>query len=381
MPGVVKTYGIGYAAQSIAASMCQAGFPASLHCIAVDKGAGWPGDCPAVPRMFQRIGFRMFDDAHLQRSAWLKYRKSLSRNDIAYVWPGDSVVPLSSVASLAEVCGIERINTHTFFAREILSAEYRRLGLGRFSGITDYVIKNENEDIEVADFIFCPSPIVAESYKNAGVRPDNILTSTYGYCTDYQQLSACRQELRLKRCSHRDHGPVFIFVGRIGIRKGAHLLIEYWKKAEVDGQLWIIGTPDEDFLSLHHDFQSERSVRYIPFTNDLSEVYANADVFVLPSLEEGSPLVTYQALASSLPCLVTPMGGGGVVEDGINGFVCEPHDENKWVSCFRTLERDAELRAKMSSASGARAETLTWDAVGAQRAALLSDFLRGKCSS
>ena len=45
-----------------------------------------------------------------------------------------------------------------------------------------------------------------------------------------------------------------------------------------------------------------------------------ADVFVFPSLFEGSAVVTYEALASGLPCVVTAESGS-VVRDGLEGFV------------------------------------------------------------
>ena len=47
---------------------------------------------------------------------------------------------------------------------------------------------------------------------------------------------------------------------------------------------------------------------------------AAADVFVFPSLFEGSAVVTYEALACGLPSVVTP-DAGSVVRDGVEGFV------------------------------------------------------------
>ena len=47
---------------------------------------------------------------------------------------------------------------------------------------------------------------------------------------------------------------------------------------------------------------------------------AAADVFVFPSLFEGSAVVTYEALACGLPSVVTP-SAGSVVRDGAEGFL------------------------------------------------------------
>ena len=52
---------------------------------------------------------------------------------------------------------------------------------------------------------------------------------------------------------------------------------------------------------------------------------AAADVFVFPSLFEGSAVVTYEALACGLPCVVTPEAGS-VVRDGVEGLVVPSAD-------------------------------------------------------
>ena len=54
--------------------------------------------------------------------------------------------------------------------------------------------------------------------------------------------------------------------------------------------------------------------------DDVPARMAAADVFVFPSLFEGSAVVTYEALASGLPSIVTPRAGS-VVRDGIEGFL------------------------------------------------------------
>ena len=49
------------------------------------------------------------------------------------------------------------------------------------------------------------------------------------------------------------------------------------------------------------------------YTSDIALAYREADFFAFPSLEEGGPLVTYEAMANGLPVLTSPMRAGGVV--------------------------------------------------------------------
>jgi len=52
----------------------------------------------------------------------------------------------------------------------------------------------------------------------------------------------------------------------------------------------------------------------------MRELYKWADVFVLPSICEGSAMVTYEALSSGLPVITTP-NSGSIVRNGIDGLI------------------------------------------------------------
>ena len=68
---------------------------------------------------------------------------------------------------------------------------------------------------------------------------------------------------------------------------------------------------------------------------------AAADVFVFPSLFEGSAVVTYEALACGLPSVVTP-NAGSVVRDGLEGFVVPPRDVEALAARMEQLGDDPQ---------------------------------------
>jgi glycosyltransferase involved in cell wall biosynthesis len=86
---------------------------------------------------------------------------------------------------------------------------------------------------------------------------------------------------------------------------------------------------------------------------------ASADVFVFPSLFEGSAVVTYEALACGLPSVVSP-SAGSVVRDGIEGFIVQPRDVDALAGRMERLGRDPALRARMARAARARAIEYDW---------------------
>jgi starch synthase len=86
---------------------------------------------------------------------------------------------------------------------------------------------------------------------------------------------------------------------------------------------------------------------------------AAADVFVFPSLFEGSAVVTYEALACGLPCLVTP-NAGSVVRTEVEGLVVPAGDVDRLAQGMEQLGNDPALRARMAQAARRRAEEFDW---------------------
>ncbi len=86
---------------------------------------------------------------------------------------------------------------------------------------------------------------------------------------------------------------------------------------------------------------------------------AAADVFVFPSLFEGSAVVTYEALACGLPSIVTP-SAGSVVRDGEDGLIVPPRDVPALAAAMVRLGTDADLRSRMALSARTRAEAFDW---------------------
>lgn len=86
-----------------------------------------------------------------------------------------------------------------------------------------------------------------------------------------------------------------------------------------------------------------------------------SDVFVLPSIEEGSALVTYEAQACGCVLLVSTAAGARC-RHGVEGLVHEPRDVADLTGHFRSLLTDPRLLARLRAATVAQAGRLTWAA-------------------
>ncbi|QZA78931.1 glycosyltransferase family 4 protein [Deefgea tanakiae] len=73
-------------------------------------------------------------------------------------------------------------------------------------------------------------------------------------------------------------------------------------------------------------------------------LYGQADLFVLPSFNEGIPVVLMEAMAAGVPCISTRIAGiPELIEHKVNGYLVAPGDEYALSDAIRTLANDAGL--------------------------------------
>jgi glycosyltransferase involved in cell wall biosynthesis len=211
-----------------------------------------------------------------------------------------------------------------------------------------------------------PNARVEESLVAMGINHQKILRSTYGWSPakfNFNQEPPRKTTFRL------------LFIGNDAIRKGAPQLLAAWKKSQVVGELLIVGGIDAPLRPILAPYLESDSVRLVGYRRDLAELYRSADAFVIPSLEEGDPLVTYQAASFGLPIIATPMGSANIVKHGINGLLVSPHDVDGLANAIACLASSPDLQARMGSQAAKDAQGYTFEKIGKHRARMLRDVL------
>jgi glycosyltransferase involved in cell wall biosynthesis len=162
-------------------------------------------------------------------------------------------------------------------------------------------------------------------------------------------------------------GPTFVFAGTICVRKGCHLLLDYWARSNVRGRLVLAGRLEDTIKERCAALLRSDDVVVLDFVPDVASLYRSADIFVFPTLEEGGPQVVYEACGCALPVITTPMGAGRIARHNKEGFVLDPYDASGWIDAIRILAADPYRRASMSRSSHGRAKSFHWDIVAAAR--------------
>jgi phosphatidyl-myo-inositol dimannoside synthase len=90
---------------------------------------------------------------------------------------------------------------------------------------------------------------------------------------------------------------------------------------------------------------------------ELKQYYARADIFVMPSRQEGFGLVFLEAMASGKPVVGGDCGGAPeVIQDGVTGFLVDPDDACTLANRVAHLIEDETLRRRMGEAGRQRVE-------------------------
>jgi glycosyltransferase involved in cell wall biosynthesis len=320
-----------------------------------------PNLVEAIPPSLKWFYYRLNDAP--KRLTEKRFLKDMRDYDGAYLWPTTSLEIFRKVKKLDKPIILERINCYQGKAKRILDDAYKRVGLHPQHLITPERIQQEEAKAEIADLIFCPSPEVKKSFQEAGVPDQKLILTSYGWSPQrFPNIPSEKQP---------QEEVTVLFVGTLCIRKGVHLLLRAWERVGVKGRLMLCGQLYPEISEICGKSLARPDVVHVEYNKDIAFAYREADIFALPSLEEGGPQVTYEAMAHGLPILASPMAAGSIMRDGIDGAIVSPYDEDAWVEALRKLIHSPELRAQFGASARQRAEEFTWEKVAARRAALM----------
>lgn len=226
--------------------------------------------------------------------------------------------------------------------------------------ISHLVLKNE-------DVFFALTHHMENTAKKLGASRISVIPNGT-QINKYANLSglALRKELKIQ-----DNEKVILFVGGLKIIKGLKYLIQAMNeviKYCPDTKLVLAGSGPE-LKNLTLQVEKLNLAKNVLFLGGVShdkipELMSTADIFVLPSLSEGFPLVIVEAMASGLPVIATNVGGlPEIVKENENGFLIQSKNSNQIAQKIIFLLQNKELRKQMSENSKRIALEYDWDRI------------------
>lgn len=231
-------------------------------------------------------------------------------------------------------------------------------------GLVDLMAKRESEEWSAANYVVCGSEFVADGLLKCGVDRAKCKVIPYAInlgsftCDDKDKYDG-RRPLRL------------LFAGEVGLRKGIQYLFGALKRLNTKNiDCKVVGG-----IAIKTNAVKELSrfcevLGQVP-KSEMPKLFHWADVFVLPTLCEGSATVTYEALACGVP-VVTTRNSGSVVRHGKDGLICEIRNADHLAENIEKLLGDISIVNDFSNAARIHAQDYSWSSYGKR----LSEFVK-----
>lgn len=191
---------------------------------------------------------------------------------------------------------------------------------------------------KLSDKIIAPSTFVMDYLISEGASREKITILPYAHHNNkIPRVRVYDKERKLR----------ILYLGAINLMKGIPYLLAGLDLLESNKvEIKLVGP-----IFIRDNVISKWRKRY-SFTgkvpqNNVSDYYDWADVFIFPSLCEGSANVVYEALSFGLPVITTP-NSGSVITDNLDGLIIEPKDSNALVSAIGILIDNPEIISEMS---------------------------------
>lgn len=202
-------------------------------------------------------------------------------------------------------------SSHIRIQDELLREEASRCNLPP-QGVDPRFVNKEEAEYEEADAIFVPSTFARQSFLQAGVPAEKVVTIPYGVGLEEYFPVPKRDDVFRVMC-----------VATLTARKGIRYLLEATSRLALPhSEVILRGSALPESRQLLARYEGAFRLHPPVARHKLRDLYSQASVLVLPSVEDGFGLVIAQAMACGVPVIATTnTGGPDLITDGKDGFV------------------------------------------------------------
>jgi glycosyltransferase involved in cell wall biosynthesis len=238
------------------------------------------------------------------------------------------------------------LNAYRYVAKE--RAKYPDLEQAPDQNLLTEALIWLQEVCDLSDWIIAPSEAVKEDLVDHWkVKEERCFVIPYGVNESWLEVTNSPIQGRV------------LMAGTANLRKGIHILGEAANQLPQNNYEFRVAGEVSDAIG-NSPFAKSLNLLGRISRIDIKQEYQVADVFVLPSVAEGSALVTYEALACGIP-VITTESAGSVVRDGVEGFIVPESDADALAERIEELVENRELRSCMGKAARERAKEYTWN--------------------
>jgi glycosyltransferase involved in cell wall biosynthesis len=240
--------------------------------------------------------------------------------DVAHCFTGVAEAVLRGRQGQDSIRSIVRGSSHIRVQRRILDEEERRTGLP-IDKPSDWMVAREEREYQHADLIITLSQFARNSFLAEGLPASKVVLIPLGVQPETFQAAPADAAARAARI--RAGGRLRVLtVGTFSLRKGAVDYVEVARRMRDRVAFVFRGDVGADAARLRREAYG--LIRFEPRVSEanLRADYRSADVFYLPTLEDGYAAVLAQAAAAGVPIVATTnCGAADLIRDGEDGWI------------------------------------------------------------
>lgn len=187
-----------------------------------------------------------------------------------------------------------------------------------------------------------------------GIDPEKIKIIKNGInIDDFAPITEAEKEKYRKTLKLENNVPIILNMGRLTEQKAQANIVKAAKIMKHEGikfYILIVGDGElrEELEQQIKDNGVDLEVKLLGFREDAKKILPLADVFLLPSLDEGLPMSLLEAMASRVPVIATGVGDiPELIEKGKCGFEIAINDVYSIVKCIKIIIADDDLLSIM----------------------------------
>jgi glycosyltransferase involved in cell wall biosynthesis len=286
-----------------------------------------------------------------------------------HCWNSQAGSSLKKAKALGIRSVVDRASSHIRTQVEILAQRYRAHGID-YNPTYAHVVTRCLADYDEADLVVTPSPFAYGSFAEQGFDMNKVVLNPFG--------------VDLEKFRPAESPPekfTLTFLGQLGVRKGTFDLLTAWDNLKLpDAKLILAGGEEPASASMLAAWKNREDIKFLGYAQDAPALLASSSAFAFPSYEEGSALVTYEAMASGLPIVAT-YESGSVVENERSGFIIDSGDIDALSERIERLYNNHDLARDLGAAARKRIEAYPWEAYGERTAKLHQGLYEGKSTA
>jgi len=289
---------------------------------------------------------------------------NLPKSRIYHTWINISPEAIISAKKNGSILILEGANSHPLNVTKIMNKEYKIFNINEHIDLDK--AKKEAEIYNAFDYVMCPSDFVYNSFLEEGFNKKKLIKIPYG--VDIDKFTPAKNKAKSEKIK-------FIFVGSVQLRKGVQYLLQAWDELKLkNAELIVVGRVWQDALKIVEKYKLNKTIKFIGFESNPVNLLQQCNVFISPSLEEGSALTCYEAMACGLPLIAT-FNTGSIARNNKEGFIIPIRSIKALKEKINYLYNNPKQIEKMGKAARKQVEQYTWDKYGERLAKVYKRIL------